>query len=93
MKKACLLVAVALCASVNSSPASAQDTFGIDAGGTNHLLNYAQIKHKSPGALDPLSVRSRYLKRKRAAAARKYRGTRTTRYAGKSRRTAYRLRR
>ena len=63
MKRVSLFVAVALCATVSSAPASAQDTFGIDAAGYNHLLNYAQIKHNSPGALDPLSVRNRYIKR------------------------------
>lgn len=77
MKKALLLVALALGSSVCAPTVKAQDTFGIDASGYNHLLNYSQIKHHSPGALDPLSVRNRYLKRKgRARSNRRYRTSR-----------------
>jgi hypothetical protein len=66
MNKVLLLITLALAltwsATLLTPPAAAQDTFD------SALLNYAQIKHKSPGALDPLSVRSRYQKRKGRAA-------------------------
>ncbi len=82
MKKSLLFVAATLCAtlfaSVGSAPAMAQDSgiFGIDSGGFNSLLTYSQIKHNTGGALDPLSVRQRYIDRQRKA------GIRTSRRPG-----------
>ena len=77
MKKTFLLVALVLAwsAAIPTPPVAAQDTFGIDAGGYNHLLNYAQIKHNTGGALDLLSVRDRYLKRQGKAGTGKTRST------------------
>ncbi len=87
MKKVSLLLALALALTWSAAPltppAAAQDTFD------SALLNYAQIKHKSPGALDPLSVRSRYLKRK-ARAGRSNRRSRYSRVSQRRPRATYR---
>ena len=77
MKKALLLVAVALCATVCTTPASAQDLD--QAAFNNAMITRSQIKHNTGGALDPLSVRSRYVKRQRALRNSGYRGTRRSR--------------
>ena len=68
MKKSLLFVAATLFAAVGSAPVSAQDgTFGMDsldqAAFSNALITRSQIIHKTGGALDPLSVRDRYIKR------------------------------
>ena len=71
MKKLTLLVAATLFATLGAAPASAQDLD--QAAFNNAMITRSQIIHNTGGALDPLSVRDRYIKRGGKA------GTRTSR--------------
>ena len=86
MKKPILFVAlalgVALCGAIGSTPASAQFEIGSleQASFNNALITRSQIIHNTGGALDPLSVRQRYIDRQgKGRGSRGVRGTRGVR--------------